>query len=280
MTSDLGAKAAQRACEAAGVNPLSVDAIIVSTTSPDTIFPSTACHLQSRLGCKGAAAFDITASCAGFLYGLSVADRLIRSGQIKRCLVVAAEIKSRFLDMEDQSTAVLFGDGAGAAVVAGEAADANDPRGIQAVRLAADGSKHDFIQVPAGGSREPASVESVKARRHMLRMKGGPLYRVVIRRMAEAVREMLKEFGLSIDQVDHMIVHQANGRLLASLERRLEIPAGTLFTVIDRVGNTSSASLPVTLDFAVREGRLRQGQTVLLGAFGGGLTWGTALVKW
>jgi len=279
-TSMLAARAAQRACEAAGVSPSSIEALIVSTTSPDTVLPSTACHLQNHLGCKGAAAFDVAASCSGFLYGLSMADRLIRSGQYRRCLVVAAEIKSRFLDLEDETTAVLFGDGAGAAVLTGETTGAKDQSGILAVRLAADGSRYDLIGLPAGGSREPLSVETLKARRHVLRMNGGPLYRIVVRRMADAVTEILKEFGLGVEQVDHLICHQANARLLASLERRLHFPPGRLFTVIEKAGNTSSASLPVTLDSANREGRLLPGEMVLLGAFGGGLTWGTALIKW
>jgi 3-oxoacyl-[acyl-carrier-protein] synthase-3 len=279
-TSTLAWHAARRACEAAKIDPISVDAIIVSTTSPDTIFPSTACHLQQRMGCKGAAAFDVGASCAGFLYGLSMADRLIRSRQFRCCLVVAAEIKSRYLDPEDEPTALLFGDGAGAAVVAGESGDGPVPHGILGVRLAADGTRHDLIRVPAGGSREPATPETVKAHRHVLRMKGGPLYRVVLRRMTEAVRDMLKEFGLTMEQVDHLILHQANGRLLVSLAKRLNIPPAKLFTVIEKAGNTSSASLPLTLDAANREGRLRAGDTVLLGAFGGGLAWGTALVRW
>lgn len=279
-TSTLAAHASWRACEAAGIPAASLQAIIVSTTSPDTVFPSTACHLQHHLGCKGTPAFDVAASCSGFLYGLSMADRLIRSGQVSRCLVVAAEVKSRFLDPDDQTTAILFADGAGAAVVTAEPSGGNDRQGILAVRLAADGSRHALIGLPAGGSREPTSAESLKARRHVLRMNGGPLYRIVVRRMADAVQEILKEFGLRLDQVDHIICHQANGRLLASLERRLGLAPGSLFTVIEQTGNTSSASLPITLDHAHREGRLRPGQMVLLGAFGGGLTWGTALVRW
>jgi 3-oxoacyl-[acyl-carrier-protein] synthase-3 len=270
-TSLLAARAAREACLAADVNPGTLEAIIVSTTSPDTVFPATACHLQRHLGSKGTAAFDVAASCSGFLYGLSMADRLIRSGQYGRCLVVAAEIKSRFLDPEDETTAILFGDGAGAAVLVGE----ENREGPYA-----DGSRAGLIQVPAGGSRQPATLQSVKDGQHTLRMRGGPLFRVAVRRMAEAVAEILKEFGLDVDQVGHAIFHQANGRLLAAVARRLRLPAEKVFTVIERFGNASSASLPIALDQANCGGRLRRGEVVLLGAFGGGLTWASALVRW
>mgnify|MGYP001616573577 CR=1 FL=1 len=276
----LAAQAARHACDAAGVSPVSLDAILVSTTSPDTILPATACHLQRHLGSKGTAAFDVAASCSGFLYGLSMADRLIQSGQFGRCLVVATEIKSRFLDLEDEGTAILFGDGAGAALLVGEHSQGNRVPGIMAVRLYADGSRHGLIQVPAGGSREPASYQTVGDGRHRLRMQGGPLFRVAVKRMTDAVREILKEFSLDVDQLGQVIFHQANGRLLASLARRLGLSPARVFSVIEEFGNTSSASLPIALDRANREGRLRPGEVVLLGAFGGGLTWATALVRW
>jgi 3-oxoacyl-[acyl-carrier-protein] synthase-3 len=279
-TSLLAARAAREACAAAHVSPTSLEAIVVSTTSPDTIFPSTACHLQRHLGSKRTAAFDIAASCSGFLYGLSMADRFIRSGQYGRCLVVATEIKSRFLDPHDEATAILFGDGAGAAVLVGEENREGPASGVMGVRLYADGSRHGLIRVPAGGSREPASLQTVKDGRHTLRMQGGPLFRLAVRRMADAVGEVLKEFGLEVDQLGHVIFHQANGRLLASVARRLKLPTEKVFSVIERFGNTSSASLPIALDRANREGRLRPGEVVLLGAFGGGLTWASALIRW
>jgi 3-oxoacyl-[acyl-carrier-protein] synthase-3 len=232
------------------------------------------------LGNKGAAVFDLAASCSGFLYGLSMADRLIRSGEFRNCLVVATEIKSRFLDVQDAATAILFGDGAGAALVVGEETTEGRTRGIMGVRLHADGSLHRLIIVPAGGSREPASSETLRDRKHTIRMQGGPLFRVAVKRTADAIEDILKEFGLGVNELGQVIFHQANGRLLAALRRRLELPPERTYSVIERFGNTSSASLPIALDQANREGRLQPGDVILLGAFGGGLTWATALVRW
>jgi 3-oxoacyl-[acyl-carrier-protein] synthase-3 len=279
-TSDLAEQAARRACEAGGVSPADLDAILLSTTSPDMVFPSTACHLQRQLQSRASVAFDLAASCSGFLYGLSMADRLIRSGQFKRCLVVASEIKSRFLNLNDPGTAILFGDGAGAALVVAEPDDGAVASGILAVRLYSDGSRHDLIQLPAGGSREPTTQETVINGRHTLRMQGGPVFRIAIRRMREAVSDLLKEFGLEVGHLKQVIFHQANGRLLKALARSLGIPDAVLFSVIEQYGNTSSASLPIALDCASREGRLHTGDLVLLGAFGGGMTWSTALMRW
>ncbi|MBM4124405.1 MAG: beta-ketoacyl-ACP synthase III [Nitrospira sp.] len=278
-TSHLAEEAARRACEAAGLSPESVDTIVLSTTSPDMAFPSTACHVQRSLGARGGAAFDIAASCSGFLYGLSMADRLIRSGQSRRCLVVAAEIKSRFLNRQDASTAILFGDGAGAAVLVGEEVEAERPRGIVGVRLYADGARHGLITVPAGGSRLPTSSRTVQDRLHTIRLQGGPLFRVAVKRVAEAVTDLLKEFGLGVGDLRQAIFHQANGRLLAAIGRRLGLPPERLYSVIEQAGNTSSASLPIALDLAYREGRIGAGDLVLLGTFGGGLTWATALLR-
>ncbi len=277
-TSDLAEHAARRACESAGVDPASVEAVLMSTTSPDRTLPSTACVVQSRLGLRNAAAFDVAASCSGFLYGLSMADRFIRSGQFQRCLVVAAEIKSRFLDVRDEATAILFSDGAGAAVVQGDESGA--PSGVLGIRLYADGARHGLIGIHAGGSQRPTSPETIKHQEHVLRMQGGPLFRTAVKQLAGAVVDLLKEFGYSDDDVGLAIFHQANGRLLSALGKRLGIAPGKLYSVIDRIGNPSSASLPIALDMANREGRLRSGDLLLLGTFGGGLTWGTALVRW
>jgi 3-oxoacyl-[acyl-carrier-protein] synthase-3 len=279
-SSDLAAHAARRACEAAGVDPASVDAILVSTTSPDMAFPSTACLVQQRLGAPRAAAFDVAASCSGFLYGLSMADAFIRSGQYRRCLVVATEVKSRFLDPADEATAILFGDGAGAAVVTAEDSSGPAAPGLLGVRLHADGSRYGMIGMPAGGSRKPASPETVRAGEHAIRLQGIPLFRVAVRRLAEAVRDTLKEFGVGISDIGRVVFHQANGRLLAAVLERLEMPPDKMYSVLERFGNASSASLPIALDYAVREGRIVPGDLVLLGTFGGGLTWGTALVRW
>jgi 3-oxoacyl-[acyl-carrier-protein] synthase-3 len=277
-TSDLAEQAARRACESAGIDPASVEAVLLSTTSPDRILPSTACALQTRLGLEKAAAFDLAASCSGFLYGLSMADRFIRSGQFQRCLVVAAEIKSRFLNVDDEATAVLFSDGAGAAVVQGE--EGLPSSGVLGIRLYADGARHGLIGIPAGGSRKPTMLKTIEDQEHVLRMHGGPLFRTAVKRLAGALNDLMKEFGYSFEDVNLAIFHQANGRLLSALGRRLGLPLEKLYSVIDRIGNPSSASLPIALDQANREGRLRSGDLLLLGTFGGGLTWGTGLVRW
>ena len=279
-SSDLAMEASRRALQAAGCSAGEVDAIILSTTSPDMAFPSTACFVQRGLGCRGVAAFDVSASCSGFLYGLSMANAMILSGQAKTCLVVAAEVKSRFLDPTDAATAVLFGDGAGAVVVRGEDARGSKPCGVLGIRLHSDGSKHDLIRVPAGGSRVPASAETVAHRDHVLRMQGASLFRIAVRRVEQAVQDILKEFGVRIDELSQVVLHQANGRILSNVADRLGIPADRLTSVIDQDGNTSSASVPIALDAAVRAGKIRTDDVVLLGSFGGGLTWATGLLRW
>lgn len=278
-TSDLAEQAARRACESAGVDPASIEAVLISTTSPDRALPSTACALQSRLGMRNGAAFDLAASCSGFLYGLSIADRLIRSRQFRRCLVVAAEIKSRFLNLGDEATAILFSDGAGAAVVQGEEGNATSS-GVLGIRLYADGARHDLIGIPAGGSRKPSTLQTIENQEHVLRMQGGPLFRTAVKQLAGAVQNLLKEFSYGFDDISLAMFHQANGRLLSALGKRLGLTPEKLYSVIDRIGNPSSASLPIALDVAHREGRLRSGDLLLLGTFGGGLTWGTGLVRW
>lgn len=278
-TSDLAEHAARRACESAGIDPASIEAVLLSTTSPDRTLPSTACLLQSRLGLRNAAAFDVAASCSGFLYGLSMADRFIRSGQFQRCLVVAAEIKSRFLNLGDEATAVLFSDGAGAAIIQGEADSVGSP-GLLGIRLYADGARHGLIGISAGGSRRPTTLKTVEEREHVLRMQGGPLFRTAVKQLASAVNNLLKEFGYSLDDVNLGVFHQANGRLLSALGTRLGLAPEKLYSVIHRIGNPSSASLPMALDAANRDGRLRSGDLLLLGTFGGGLTWGTGLLRW
>ena len=278
--SDFAERAARQALDAAGISASSVDAILVSTTSSDMVFPSTACLVQNRLGAHRAAAFDVAASCSGFLYGLSMADALVRSGQYGRCLVEAEEIKSKFLDLGDESTAILFADGAGAALVMDDEGAGDRRDGILGIRLYADGSRHDLISLPAGGSKRPATPESVRQRQHTIRIQGPPLYRVAVKRLSEAVAALLKEFGCRVEDVQRIVFHQANGRLIRALGERLGIPPDRIYSVIERFGNTSSASLPIALDSAVRERQIVPGDLVLLGTFGGGLTWATALVRW
>ncbi|HET7909875.1 MAG TPA: beta-ketoacyl-ACP synthase 3 [Nitrospira sp.] len=279
-SSDLAVHAARAALDAAGLQATALEAILVSTTSPDMAFPSTACHVQRNLSCGSVAAFDIAASCSGFLYGLSMADALIRSGQIKTCLVAAAEVKSRTLDPADLETALLFGDGAGAVIVRGEDDKSQPSRGLLGIRLAADGSRHDLIRIRAGGSRRRASHDTLQAGGHSLRMQGAPLFRLAVRRLEQTVRELLKEFGVEPRDVAQFVLHQANGRILAKVARRLGVPHDRIGSVIARFGNTSSASLPIALDHVVRAGKVRPHDLMVLGSFGGGLTWASGLIRW
>ena len=273
----LAEHAARRAVESAGMKVEEVDAILVSTTSPDKIFPSTACLLQQRLGLRKAAAFDLSASCSGFLYGLSMADRFIRTNRFQRCLVVAAEVKSRHLNLRDVNTSILFGDGAGAAVVVkGD----GQQSGIRKIRLYSDGGHADLVRIPAGGSRLPTSHDTIINSLHGIQLRGSVLFRVAVKRLSSALRELFKEEHVSPDEISRVIFHQANSRMLNRLIDRLGMKRDRLFSVIDQFGNTSSASLPMALDCANRQGYLKPGDLILLGTFGGGLTWGTALIRW
>ena len=279
-TSDLAAEAAKRALQSAGLPVSEVGAVLLSTTSPDTVFPSTACHVQRMLGCSTIPAFDVSASCSGFLYGLSMADVMIRSGQVKTCLVVAAEVKSRSLDPADGDTALLFGDGAGAVLLRGEPEVGHVGPGLLGVRLHADGAQHGLIMIPAGGSRQPTTSATIEAKRHTLRMRGAPLFRLAVKRLEQAIREIVKEFGIDVQDIAQLVVHQANGRILDQLTKRIGLSPERVCTVIRHCGNTSSASLPIALDHAVRSGRIRPHDIVVLGSFGGGVTWAAGLVRW
>lgn len=279
--SHLAERAARQALESAALSSEAVEAILVSTTSPDTTFPSTACALQERLGMRRVAAFDLAASCSGFLYGLSMADAFIRSGQYRSCLVVAAEIKSRSLHVSQPASGILFGDGAGAAVVIREElTDRNPGAGITAIRLYSDGACHDLIAIPAGGSRHPVSQETIRNHQHSIRLQGGAVYRVAVKRLTEAIEAILRETHTSLSEVKQVITHQANGRMLHTIAKRLGVRQDQMVSIVDQVGNTSSASLPMALDWANRKGKFQTGDLILLGAFGGGLTWGTALIRW
>jgi 3-oxoacyl-[acyl-carrier-protein] synthase III len=279
-SSDMAIAAGCRALEAAGCPASDIEAIVLSTTSPDMAFPSTACLVQRGLGCKQVGAFDVSASCSGFLYGLSMAQAMIQSGQVKTCLVLASEVKSRSLHHQDEATALLFGDGAGAVVVRGEEDQNPEWRGILGIRLYTDGAYHGLIRVPSGGSRSPLSPETLGKGEHMLRMRGTSLFRLAIRRVEQAVQDILKEFGVFPGDLRQVVLHQANGRILAQVANRLGIERDRVASVIERYGNTSSASLPIALDDAVRRGKISPGDLVLLGSFGGGLTWATSLVRW
>ena len=269
LTSDLALPAAQKALQSAGVAAGDIDMIIVATTTPDMIFPSTACILQSRLGIAGCPAFDLQAVCSGFVYALVTADLFIRAGQAKKVLVVGAEVYSRILDWNDRGTCVLFGDGAGAVVLA-----ASDVPGILATRLHADGSHKDQLSVP--GSVCGGKVWG----RPFVHMDGGSVYRFAVRVFEEVAHEVLDLAGLKVSDLDWFVPHQANIRIMEATARRLGLPVEKVIATVDHHGNTSAASIPLALDEAVRDGRIRPGQTLLLEAVGGGFTWGAVLLRW
>lgn len=282
-TSDLAAHAGRAALDNARVAPTSVDLIICSTTSPDMVFPATACLVQRRLGMKRVGAFDVAASCTGFLYALAIADRYLRTGEANTVLVVASEVKSRVLDDRDPGTAILFGDGAGAVVLTTgpRRVAAHSPhRGVLSIRLHSDGRHGHLIQVPGGGSRHPLTRESLENRLHHIRMQGTALYRAAVRHMEAAITEALVAHRLTVESPRLYILHQANRRILEAVIRRLGLPRERVALTIDRYGNTSSATIPIALDAAARAGRLTRGDLVLLVGFGGGLTWGSCLIRW
>ena len=275
VTSDLAKEAALKALDDAGMTPDELDLVIVATVTPDTIFPSCACVVQGEIGAGNAAAFDISAGCTGFVYALSVARDLVASGMYDNILVIGAEILSRIVDWQDRNTCVLFGDGAGAAVIRPCAFG----EGIIECVLRSDGSHGDVLVLPAGGSRMPASHGTVDSKLHYIQMKGNLVYRFAVRVMVEAAVEALNKANLKEEDIDYIIPHQANQRLIDLAGERLGTP-DKIFSNIARLGNTSAASIPIALDEAARSGKLKNGDMVLLVGFGAGLTWGSAILKW
>lgn len=275
--SDLGTEAAREALRNAGLKPSDLDLIIVGTITPDMLFPSTACQIQNKIGAK-CGAFDLAAACSGFTYALSVADAFIRGAIYKNVLVVGSEVLSSFIDWKDRSTCVLFGDGAGAAVV--RATEAENGEGIIASYLGSDGSQGDVLKIPAGGSVNPPSEKTVREGMHYLKMQGSEVFKVAVRTMELAVQEILRLGRLKISEIDCLIPHQANHRILAAVAERLELPMEKIFINVDRYGNMSSASTVVALYEAVKAGKIKKGDHVVLVAFGGGLTWASSLIRW
>ena len=275
-TSDLALPAARQALERAGLRGSDLDLIVVATVTPDHAFPSTGCLLQARLGALHAAAFDISAACTGFLYGLAAVEAMIRAGTARYALVIGAEVLTRILDWQDRGTAVLLGDGAGAAVL-GPAAPGF---GILSTVLGCDGDGGPLVRMPAGGSRLPASAETVAGRLHTFQQNGREVYRFAIQIMGDAAEEALGRARLRPEDVALLVPHQANFRIIEAAARRFSFPLERVWVNIDRFGNTSSASIPIGLAEAVEAGRLRRGDVALLVAFGAGLTWGAATVRW
>jgi 3-oxoacyl-[acyl-carrier-protein] synthase III len=272
-TGDLAFQAATRALEAAGLAAADIELIVLGTTTPDLIFPSTACLLQHRLGANGCPAFDVNAACSGFIFALSVADQYIRSGMVKNALVVGAETLSRMVDWTDRATCVLFGDGAGAVVL-----KADDEAGIISTHLHADGGKKELLYNPAGVSVGfDTSLPNAGVK---VLMAGSDVFKYAVKALDSVVEETLQANGLDKHDLDWLIPHQANLRIIEATAKRLDMPMDRVIVTVDRTGNTSAGSVPLALDEAVRSGRVQRGQLLLLEAFGGGFTWGSALIRY
>jgi 3-oxoacyl-[acyl-carrier-protein] synthase-3 len=274
-SSDLAYEASIKALEDANIGPEDIDGIIVGTITPDFIFPSTACVLQGRLGAYQAFAFDVLAGCSGFIYALHVAKGLIQGGTAKKLLVVGAETLSKIMNYEDRTTCILFGDGAGAAVIS-----VSETPGILSSCLGANGDGWDLLYMPGGGSRIPTSEESVKNGSHFLKMEGKEVFKEAVKALQNSSLEAIEQAGITPDDIDLLIPHQANYRIIDAVRRRLELPEEKVFSNLDRYGNTSSASVPIALDEAVKSGRLKKGDIVVFSAFGAGFTWGASVVRW
>jgi len=274
--SDLALPATREAMAQAGITSEDLDLIVVATVSPDMPFPSTASLLQDRLGASHAAAFDLGAGCSGFIYALSVAAQPVASGAFRNVLVIGAEALSKITDWTDRSTCVLLGDGAGAVVLQ----PVEEGRGLLSFSLGSDGSGAPLLHMPAGGSRLPASEQTVRDRLHYIHMAGNEVFKFAVRILEEVALKVVGQSGLSIDQVNLIIPHQANARIVDAAAKRLNLPIERFFCNIDRYGNTSAASIPIALHEAVKAGRVQPGDLVLLVAFGAGLTWGAALLRW
>ncbi len=275
-TADMAYHASMRALKAAGMEANDLDAIIVGTCTPDYPMPSSACVLEDMLGARKVFSFDINAACSGFLNALTVTDSFVRTGMIRNALVVGSDVLSRVLDWQDRSTCVLFGDGAGAIVVG---ASDDGQRGILSARLRTDGSYAKTLYVPAGGSLQPASLETVERRQHTITMNGKEVFKIAVRAMEEISREVLEEANVSVEEVSLVIPHQANLRIINALAERLKMPPKKVVVNVDKYGNTSAASVPVALDEAWRQGRIAAGDTVLLNSFGAGFAWGAVLIR-
>ncbi|MDD4504612.1 MAG: ketoacyl-ACP synthase III [Clostridiaceae bacterium] len=275
-TSDLATTAALRALENANLKPEDIGLIIVATVTPDMMFPSTACIVQKNIGAINAAAFDLEAACSGFLYGLAISDSLVKTGSYKNILVIGAETLTKIVDFTDRNTCVIFGDGAGAAVVS----EVPEEYGILSTYIGADGRGGHLLSQPAGGSRIPASVESIQNRQHYVQMDGKEVFKFAVKIMGDAAEKALEKCGLFKEDIDYLIPHQANIRIIDASVKRLKISNEKVYINLDKYGNMSSASVAIAMDEASRKGLLKDGDIVVLVGFGGGLTWGSAVLKW
>lgn len=276
LTSDMAMRAAQRAMESAGVTPDDIELIIVATCSPDMVLPSTACIVQNKLGCKRAGAFDINAGCTGFVYGVTFAGDLVASGAYKTVLVIGAESLTKILDWQDRNTCVLFGDGAGAAIIQ----PVEEGLGILGHTLGSDGSGAEYIEMPAGVARMPASHETVDNRMHFIKMKGNDVFKFAVGIFDTISKATLDKVGMTYNDMDLIIPHQANNRILEAAARRMKVGEDKIYSNLARFGNTSAASIPIALDEVVKNNKVKKSDNILLVAFGAGLTYGSIVLKW
>ncbi len=275
-TSDLATKAGQKALEDAKLSAAEIDLIIVATASPDMVFPATACVVQENIKAINSAAFDISAVCSGFLYALITGSQFIKAGMYRKVLVIGAETLSRFTDWSDRNTGMLFGDGAGAAVLG----ETPEGYGILGVDLGADGSGAELLKIPAGGSRHPATMKTVLQKQHFIYMNGNEVFKFAVKVMGETILKALKNANLTARDVTYLVPHQANIRIIQSAAKRLGMPMEKVVVNINKYGNTSAASIPIALDEAVKSGAIKSGDIVALAGFGGGLTWASSVMKW
>jgi len=274
--SDLSLEASRIALKEANLEPGQIDLILLGTVTPDYLLPSTACILQDKLKAKNAAVLDIVAACSGFIYGLSIASAFIGMGQYRNVLVIGVETLSKITNWEDRNTCVLFGDGAGAAVVSAT----TEEKGILGTFLSGDGSLANLLHVPVGGAKVPLTRENFDLKQHYISMQGNEVFKSAVRAMEGAAKQIIQKVGLSSEEIDLLIPHQANIRIIEALAKRLKVPMDKVYVNIDRYGNTSAASVPIALDEARKKGVIKEGSKTVLVAFGAGFTWGSAVIKW
>ncbi len=276
--STMAAKAGKQALEEGGIGPEDVDLIIVCTSSPDVLFPSTACFVQNELQAFKAAAYDISAVCSGFVFSLSVAEQYLKNGRYENILVIGSEVNSRIVDWTDRSTCILFGDGAGALLL--KRVEQEDSVGILSTHIYSDGRLSDLISVPGGIGKAGINKQDINDKKYFIKMSGSATFKVAVKRMADVIREALEFNDLSMEQVGLLVPHQANQRIISAVAERLNCPMEKVFVNIHKYGNTSGASIPIGIDEARRSGRIQAGDTSVLGVVGAGLTWGSAVIKW